>query len=370
MKRLSVQIPAKRAFSYPILMGQKLLENPQAWLPDVAQYDQVIIITDHQVKKHYGTALAQQLMALGYPVQLLSFPAGEKSKQQQTKQFLEEKMLRARCNRNTLCLALGGGVVGDLAGFLAATYMRGIAYIQIPTTLLAMVDSSVGGKTALDTAFGKNLIGAFWQPQAVIADLTCLKSLPQQQLINGLVEALKIFLTSDVKSFQYAAKNLDKLLAYDPKVLLEIIQRAVAIKADVVEKDEKESNLRMVLNFGHTIGHALEQLSDYKMLHGYAVAYGILVEAKISEMLGFLSPKNYRLIQMIFARLGIVGKALKKTNVSQVIKMTKLDKKVKTGQAYYVLLKDLGEVCEKEKRFAHPVADAIVKQAFLNVAIG
>lgn len=367
MKKLTVQIPQKDRYSYPILIEQGLLKNSKLWLSLFKGHSHIVIITDNQVRKRYGNALAQYLMSLGYPTQLLSFPAGEKSKQQKTKQFLEEKMLRARCDRNTLCLALGGGVVGDLAGFLAATYMRGIAYVQIPTTLLAMVDSSVGGKTAIDTAFGKNLIGAFWQPKVVIADLNCLESLSKRQLINGVVEAIKMFLTSDVKSLHYAIQNLDSILACDQAILKNLIYRAVAIKAEVVEKDEKEGNLRMVLNFGHTIGHAIEQLSDYKILHGYAVAYGILVEAKISEMLGFLSHKEYLVIQEIFAKLGIVGSALKKMSVDHIIKATQSDKKSKAGQAYYVLLSGLGKIYEANNSIAHPVTNTLVKQAFLNI---
>lgn len=367
MKQLSVKIPEKPEFSYPIRIGQDLLIKLKTWLSNSAKYDRVVIITDNQVKKYYGKILVDQLTQEGCQTLLLTFPAGEKSKQQKTKQYLEEQMLQKRCGRNTLCIALGGGVVGDLAGFVAATYMRGIPYIQIPTTLLAMVDSSVGGKTAIDTPYGKNLLGAFWQPIAVIADLSCLKTLSQQQLINGLIEALKMFLTSDAKSLQYAIKHLDKILAYDQTILQNIIYRAVTIKADVVEKDEKENNLRMILNFGHTIGHALEQTRDYKILHGIAVAYGILIEAKISESLGILSSKNYLMIETLLAKLGIVGKALRKMDIDKIIQATKLDKKVKTGKARYVLLKDLGKVHTVKNIFAHSVSDEIVKEAFFNV---
>jgi 3-dehydroquinate synthase len=369
MKRLTVTIPKKQASAYPILIGNHLLTNPKTWLPDMTQYDDIVIITDSRVKRYYGDAFAKCLLGHGFSVKLFSFPAGEKSKQQKTKQALEEKMLRAHCHRNTLCLALGGGVVGDLAGFLAATYMRGISYIQIPTTLLAMVDSSVGGKTAIDTVFGKNLIGAFWQPIRVIIDLYCLKSLPKKQLINGLIEALKMFLTSDAKNFDAAELGLDKILENETFALSEVIYQAVAIKANVVEKDEKENNLRMILNFGHTIGHAIEMLSQYKMPHGYAVGYGILVEAKISEMLGFLTHENFIRIQSVFARLGIVGKALKKIEIDDLIKKTKLDKKAKAGEVCYVLLKGIGHVYKKENKYAHPVPDNTVKQAFLELVM-
>lgn len=369
MNSLYVHIPAQPASSYPIHIGPGLLEKPQIWLGNATSYERIILITDHSVKKHYGHSLVKRLIAAGYPAQLLSFPAGEKSKQQQTKQLLEEKMLRQRCGRNTLCLALGGGVVGDLTGFIAATYMRGIPYLQIPTTLLAMVDSSVGGKTGIDTPYGKNLLGAFWQPIAVVADTACLNTLPQKQLINGLVEALKMFLTNDLASWEYAVQHLDQLMKGDEVILQDVIHRAVTIKAKVVEQDEQENNLRMVLNLGHTIGHALEKINDYKMLHGYAVAYGILVEAKIAELLGILSPENYTTIQVQFARLGIRGNVLKKMKATQIIQATRSDKKVKMGTARYVLLKNLGEVYTEKNVSAHPVADSVVREAFANFII-
>jgi 3-dehydroquinate synthase len=367
MKQLTVAIPAKVATSYPIAIGKNLLPTIIQYLKKLLVKAEVVIITDHRVKKLYGQALATALTQQGYNVRLFSFAAGEKSKQQHTKAYLEERMFRAGCDRQTVCLALGGGVVGDLTGFLAATYMRGISYIQIPTTLLAMVDSSVGGKTGIDNSFGKNLVGAFWQPKAVIMDLVCLKSLPQQQLINGLIEAIKIFLTHDAKSFAYVVKNLAELLACHEKNLSYVIHRAVAIKAAVVEQDEQEAGLRAVLNFGHTIAHALEQISNYKILHGYAVAYGILVEAKIAEILGVLSAENYLVIKAIFAKLGILTKDLSKIAVSQVIQLTKLDKKVQAGKVQYVLLKNVGQVYEQKHSFVHPVSDEIVKQAFLEI---
>lgn len=362
-KKLVVGLPAQAAYDYPILIDAGILQEPQHWLP-TRRYEHYIVITDHTVKKHYGHSLIAALHKLGCNAKLLSFPSGEASKTQTTKTQLEESMLRTHCGRNTLCLALGGGVVGDLAGFLSATYMRGIDYIQIPTTLLAMVDSSVGGKTAIDTAHGKNLIGAFWQPKAVLADLDCLATLPKKHIINGLVEALKMFLTSDKASLQYLQRNLDAALAGDHKVLTQIIYRAVKIKADVVERDEKESNLRMILNFGHTIGHALEQISRYKILHGVAVAYGILVEAKIAQLLGLLSVKHYADIQTILARLGIHSKALRKFDIDQIIQATALDKKTTTQQARYVLLNSLGSVLQTQGKFAHPVENAVVLAAF------
>lgn len=360
-----VNLPATPHSSYPIKIQSGLLKNI-SWLPKNTQ--SVVIITDHWVKKEYGLALECALKKKAIKVLLLSFPAGEKSKNSKTKSALEEKMLAQGFDRDTLILALGGGVVGDLAGFIAATYMRGISYIQIPTTLLAMLDSSVGGKTAIDTPQGKNLIGAFWQPKAVISDIQCLKTLPKKQLINGLIEALKIFLTSDINSLNFLKKNLDSFLKLDEKIIINLVSRAVKLKAQVIERDEKEHHERAILNFGHTIGHALEQMSDYNLLHGYAVAYGILVEAKISELMGLLNPENYLLIKSILARLGITAHNLKKQDAKKMLKITKSDKKTKAGFVNYVLLEEVGKVHKKKNRFAHPVSDRIVLDAFFKTS--
>lgn len=365
MQRVTVTIPATATSHYPILINSGWLNRLGNWLAANQKFSKIVIITDSKVKTLYAQAVAEKLSQQGYSVSLLSFPEGEKAKNSATKQKLETQMLRQRCGRDSVCLALGGGVVGDMAGFVAATYMRGIPYIQVPTTLLAMVDSSVGGKTAIDTKEGKNLIGAFWQPQAVLADIDCLKTLSKPQLINGLIEAFKMFLTSDAQSLRYAEKNLLDMLAGNPRILKNIIYRAVSIKAEVVKQDEKENNLRMILNFGHTIGHALEQLSNYKILHGFAVALGILVEAKIAQLLGFLSEKNLTHIQAIFSRLGIDGKDLKKYSAAKIIRATKLDKKAKSGTVNYVLLEDLGKVYAKNNLFAHGVPDSVVRAALM-----
>jgi 3-dehydroquinate synthase len=365
MNKILVKLPRANSAQYSIRIIENLPHNLKKLLPAKNSFSSLVIITDHRVKKLYGQTLSQELQQQGYKVLLFSFPAGEKYKNYQSKINLENQMLRQACDRNTLILALGGGVVGDLAGFIAATYMRGIQFIQVPTTLLAMVDSSVGGKTGIDTPYGKNLIGAFWQPQMVIANIHFLQSLSQKHLINGLIEAIKIFITRDAKSFYYVQKNLSDILQKKPKHLQTIIQRAVKLKTKIVQHDEKETHERAVLNFGHTIGHALEKISDYKILHGYAVAYGILLEAKIAQLLGFLAEENYLMIQTLFTRLGIQAKHLAQFNIQKIIQATKLDKKIKAGKVQYVLLKNLGEIVKQQKSVVHPVEDQIVKNAYL-----
>ena len=348
--------------SYPVWIGRGLLADIAAWMP--TNFSTVVIITDHYVAKLYAENLEQLLKQAGYNTLLLTFPAGEKSKNSRSKSKLEIKMLEHGCDRNSLILALGGGVVGDLAGFIAATYMRGISYIQVPTTMLAMLDSSVGGKTGIDTPQGKNLIGAFWQPIAVIADLSCLQTLPQKHLINGLIEAFKMFLTSDATNLHYLQKNLNLILYGDKKILSQLIYQAITLKANIIKNDERENSQRVVLNFGHTIGHALEQITGYKLLHGYAVALGILVEAKIAQLMGLLKPKHMMFIQTFLSHLHITTHALKEFDVYEVIQRTRLDKKNRCGCVHYVLLNDFGSVCTIKQQFSHPVADEIVKHAF------
>lgn len=361
--RITVNIPASKATQYDVLIGTDLFNTN--WIPK--QYKNIIIITDHKVKKHYGIHIAKLLQKKDYNVSLLSFPSGEKHKTIHTKLKLEKQMLDQHHGRDSLILALGGGVVGDLAGFIAATYMRGIAYIQMPTTLLAMVDSSLGGKTGIDTPQGKNLIGAYWQPKTVLADIACLKTLPKKHIINGLIEALKAFLIQDKESFTYLQKNIENVLNYDMALLSKIVKKAAAIKIAVVEKDEKDNNLRAILNFGHTIGHAIELVSEYKILHGYAVAYGILVEAKIAELMGILSPKHYFIIENLLKKLGISGQNIIKWNMNKIIDATMLDKKAKQGQINYVLLQNIGSVYQHHHQYVHAVPIKTVKKAFLTI---
>lgn len=347
--------------SYTINIQKGLLSNI-SWIPK--QYKKIAIITDHVVKKKYATPLVELLQQKSYEVILLSFSSGEKSKNIHTFIKIVNSMLENRYGKDTLVLALGGGVVGDLAGFISATYMRGLAYIQIPTTLLAMVDSSVGGKTAIDMTQGKNLIGAFWQPKAVIIDTHCLSSLSKKHLINGLIEALKMFLTHNKEYFKFLQKNLDAVLKCNKEKLHKIIYQALIIKSSVVMQDEKDNHVRMVLNFGHTIGHALEKISHYKILHGHAVAFGILVESKISEILNILPKKDFLIIQSIIESLGFTRDKLKKFNIKEIINATKIDKKVKAGRVNYVLIKSIGKVYIKNNHYVHEVLDHIVEKAF------
>lgn len=361
---LQVNLPAKVAHYYPIVIEPKLLTNWQNWIKDYAQTKKVIIISDDNVAKLYGKAFCAELSAAGYQCQLLDFEAGEASKSASTKLELEEKMFAFGCDRHTLCVALGGGVVGDLAGFTAATYMRGMNYIQIPTSLLAMIDSSVGGKTAVNTSYGKNIIGAFWQPRAVIMDTELLKTLPREQVINGFFEAIKIFLTLNAEQFNFCCANLTAILNLEHTPLVQMISEAVALKAHVVEVDEQEQNLRMILNFGHTVAHAIEKLSNYKVLHGYAVGIGMLVEAKIAEISGLLTSADYKKVAAFLAELEITPKLLDGYQVSELISAMRGDKKNKNQQIVLVLLSGIGQVKNIDNKVAFSVDEQVIEAAF------
>ena len=348
--------------SYVVQVGSGLLSRSEAWLPKRA--NKIVIITDSPVKKLYGLSLASQITKNGRDVLLLSVPAGERSKTNAHYLRLIKRMVAAGCSRDSLILALGGGVVGDLAGFIAATYMRGLSYIQIPTTLLAMVDSSIGGKTAIDIPQGKNLVGAFWHPRAVIADGDCLKSLSQKQWINGLIEVVKIFLVKEAAKFYWLDENLEFVLARQNEVVQRLLCEAIQAKAEVVQADEQEQGLRMILNFGHTLGHGLEVVSHYQLLHGYAVAYGILIEAKISQLLGHLDAQKYEIISNFFRRLGIEASQLKKINVEKIIAATVVDKKARQGCVHYVILRDIGQVAQSQTLFTQSVPEEIIRRAY------
>ncbi len=360
--KVSVKLPVPKSQSYQIQIGAGAIRLLPQWLKRHASGSKVVVITDPTVMKHCGRDVLKILKPFS-PI-VITIPAGERSKSHAVKIDIERQMFKKNCGRDSIVIALGGGVVGDLAGYVAATYMRGLSCIQVPTTLLAMVDSSVGGKTGIDTLFGKNLIGAFWQPKLVIADTHFLRTLPKGHIVNGLVEAIKMSLTHDVKAFKYILHHLDSAVDGNATVLTQIIRYAVRIKAGVVARDEKESGERMTLNLGHTVGHAIEHLSDYRMMHGIAVALGILVEAKVAEMSGLLSEQGFAIIQDLFASLTITPKALKTFQIDKILRATQLDKKSKLGKARYVLLQDLGRVYKDVMAFAHPVSDAVVRKAY------
>lgn len=367
--QIDIHIPPEAAYSYPILIGRGLLTQPERWLP--SDVGTCVIISDETVDRYYGDAFVQALKQRKIAPLRLTFAPGESSKSSVVKQQLETKMFAHGCDRDTLIFALGGGVTGDLAGFIAATYMRGIAMIQLPTSLLAMVDSSIGGKTAINHAYGKNLIGAFLQPNVVVSDLDCLRTLPEAHRISGLIEAIKLFIACDKDHFQWVQQQEKQALLYDEAILTRIIGRAVSIKGAIVARDQKEQNgLRAICNVGHTIGHALERLSHASLQHGHAVALGLLVESRIAQLMGILAEDACLTIASFLERFGLEGCQLAPFDIETVIAATRRDKKARAGQVRYALLKQLGRVLKHKGSYTHVVSDTVVRQAFLMVKRG
>lgn len=360
---INVNIPPKPARSYPIVIAAGLLKNSQEWIAEFCHSGKVVIICDDVVAKIYGELLCDNLQACGYQSELIIFQNGEASKNIATKTAIEEEMFAFGCDRHTLCVALGGGVVGDMAGFIAATYMRGMDFIQVPTSMLAMIDSSVGGKVAVNSSYGKNNIGAFWQPKAVIMDLDLLKSLPKNQIINGFFEAVKIFLTCDYEHFEFCEVQLDSILSLEEKALVKVLQKAVSLKAMVVEIDEEERNLRMILNYGHTIAHALEKLSKYEIMHGFAVGLGMLIEAKIANLLGLLTDTDFIRVSKFLSRLDINKTILESYDNQSIITAMRGDKKNLNQEIVLVLLNGIGSVKNIDNKVAFPVAESVIAEA-------
>eukprot|EP00434_Breviolum_minutum_P032740 symbB.v1.2.028953.t1/scaffold3121.1/size63108/1 len=263
-----------------VLIAPGLLEEIPARLESVGlKPAALVIVSDETVDGHYGDRLMQAFEKHGGPMKVLryAFVAGESSKNRETKAAIEDFMLSNKCTRDSAILALGGGVVGDLAGFTAATYMRGIPVVQVPTSTMAMIDSSVGGKTALNVPAGKNLVGAFHQPKVIFADPTVLSTLSRREVVEGLAEAIKMGVIRDAQLFETMATNAEKIMSLDNQLLQEVLHKAVKHKADIVAIDEKETGLRATLNYGHTIGHAIEALVSPQMLHGECVSIGCLL---------------------------------------------------------------------------------------------
>jgi 3-dehydroquinate synthase len=304
------------------------------------------IITDTNVGREYAKPAYNSLLRAGFEPSLVIVPAGETAKSLKSVHNCYDRLASHRLERKSFIIALGGGVVGDLAGFVAATYLRGIPFVQVPTTLLAHVDSSVGGKTGVNLKAGKNLVGAFYQPKLVLCDLDALKTLPPRDFRAGLAEIIKYGIIHDAPLFDRLERDLPKLLRRETKALNEIIARCCEIKADVVGQDETESGLRAILNFGHTIGHGLEAISSYgKYLHGEAIAIGQVAAAKLSQELSGLPGKDSARITNLFQRAGLPTTV--KLNAAQRPKLfaaMKLDKKVSDGEIKFVLARRIGKV--------------------------
>jgi len=326
-----------------VLIGPGLLDEAGDRVAAACPASAYAVISDSRVAPLLGERVVRQLDTVA-PTTPVTFPAGEWNKNRETWGEVSDRMLAAGLGRDSAVVALGGGVVGDLAGFVAATYLRGVPVVQIPTTLLAMIDSSVGGKTGVDTPAGKNLIGAFHQPRLVLADTATLATLPRPQLAAGSAEALKHGAIMDADYFEWLLHHAQDLLAGEPESTAECVYRSVSIKADVVASDEREHGRRAILNFGHTVAHALEAVSGYALLHGEAVALGMLAESRIGAQLGVTDEDVPAQLVEACERLMLPLEPPTTASPDALLDAMMVDKKNRSGSVRFALPRRLGEM--------------------------
>lgn len=328
--------------AYPIHIGSQLLSKADLILPYLKR-KQVAIVSNTSVAPLYMAKISEPLKASGVSVIEIILPDGEAYKNSETLNLIYDALLKNRCERNTTLIALGGGVIGDLTGYAAATYLRGVPFIQVPTTLLSQVDSSVGGKTGINHPLGKNMIGAFYQPKLVLADTDTLKTLPSRELSAGVAEVIKYGLIRDVDFFSWLEINMPKLMSLDEAVLSYAIYRSCQNKAEVVAADEHETGERALLNLGHTFGHAIENAMGYGVwLHGEAVAAGTMLAAELSLKQGWLSEQDVHRMNAIF-KVANLPLNPPKLGANRYLELMQLDKKVADGQIRLVLQKAIGK---------------------------
>ena len=351
----TISVPLQNR-SYPIWIEKGLLTKLPELLKPMNQGQKWVIFSQNEIISLYGNSLCKGLKSAGFQVELVVLPDGEKAKSLNELEGIFSQLIGMDCDRSSTFLALGGGVVGDATGFIAASFMRGVDYIQIPTTLLAMVDSSIGGKTGVNLPDGKNLVGAIWQPKAVVIDIELLKSLQEREITSAMGEVLKYGAILDRNLFEVVAENLNDILNLSkPELLTEVIGRCAKLKADVVVEDEREGGKRRILNFGHTIGHALETHFGFETLrHGEAVAYGMLAAGKLSNEDGRLEIEDFELLQTTIKKLPLPK--LPEFDAENILKIIQRDKKVKDRKINFVLLEAIGKTV---------IVDSIEKESII-----
>ena len=358
MIEMTCQIPSEK-IDYAIEFG--ILAKQANYLSGIAS--RFAIITDENVKEIYGNTLLESFRASGLNVDLFSFPSGELHKTRATKETLEDQLLEKEFGKDCSVIALGGGVVIDVAGFIAATYCRGVPLVMMPTSLLAMVDASIGGKNGVNVPTGKNLIGTLYQPKKVIIDTAVLHTLPQNEFSNGIVEMIKHGLIADAALFDDLEAHFADILELILPRLEKAILDSLRIKKKIVEQDEKEKGLRRLLNYGHTVGHALEKLTHYHLSHGEAVAIGLLVESYIAYELGFLEYDAVIRIKKILVHYQLPLQFSYRFSSEAILQAMRSDKKSLKGTPRFALIKAIGKPLSFEGCYCTPVDPQIVKKA-------
>ena len=368
MSTFNVELKKVVDDSYEIEAGfelsDKLIADLKAGLDQGLK--KVAVITDDTVKPLYAEPILKKLLDAGYNAELFSFPAGEKSKTRQVKADVEDRMLEHEYRRDCFIIAIGGGVVTDLAGFLAGTFGRGVPFINYATTLLAAADASVGGKTAIDTPRATNLIGMFNQPKKVYIDIACWKTLPANQMSSGMAETIKHACIADREFFDYLNENMDKIMAIDPATCEHVAARNCQIKYNVVMKDEREAGLREVLNLGHTVGRAIETLSDYRLLHGEAVSIGLIAECALAIKLGYMTEEEAAMEKELLKKANLPVEIPEYIDREALVKKLYTDKKVRNGHLRFVVQNGIGNVVEfKENVYATPVEESVAREIIM-----
>jgi 3-dehydroquinate synthase len=346
------------ARSYNIYVGAGALSEVSPHLQRAKLGPRLVIITNPNIFELHGFALKEALSKDGFEITVLTVPDGEEYKSLETAGKLYTDLSAALVERGTPVLALGGGVIGDLAGFVAATYMRGLPLVHLPTTLLAQVDSSIGGKTAINHGRLKNQIGAFYQPVAVFTDTATLKTLPQQQLPNGMAEVIKTAVVGDPALFDILERRMPDIIAGDERGLQIIVLHTATVKAHIVSRDEKDAGLRNTLNFGHTIGHAIESVSDFKVNHGTAVAAGMAAAGRIATKLGLFPQRELDRLLGVITSAGLPT-SMPQLNTAEVLEAIKHDKKATEGRIRFILPTEVGKVIATERVTLEMVAQVL-----------
>ncbi len=330
--------------SYGIFIGSDILDGIGERVKEFG-FSLVAVISNPRVYDLYWGRLSDSIKNAGLDAHVITIPDGEEYKELLWAYYLYGELLKMRFDRKSAVIALGGGVIGDIAGFVASTYMRGISFVQVPTTLLAQVDSSVGGKTGVNHPLGKNMIGTFHQPRLVWIDVSTLKTLPKREFLSGMAEVIKYGVIRDEGLFRYLEVNRERVLGLEKNALEHIIKRSCEIKAEVVSRDEREGGMRAILNYGHTIGHALETATGYTtFLHGEAVGIGMHLEAKLSSSLGLMEGKEVLRVRSLIESYGLPSEIPSSMDTERIFSSMKLDKKAVSGELRFVLPQKIGSV--------------------------
>lgn len=360
MKQLTYHVTdSKKAVD--VVLHKGLLRDPTILMPYLKDVgERFAIVCDEQIEPLYGQKLQQLISQSGFESFLYTFPAGEQHKNRASKERLEDQLFAAGLGKDTCIIALGGGVTTDLAGYVAATYCRGVPLIMMPTSLLGMVDASIGGKTGVNVPYGKNLVGCIYQPRKILIDPDALKSLSVRELRNGVAEMIKHGLILDANYFQELFQHADAILQGDSDILSKVIFESCRIKSNVVTEDEREAGKRHLLNYGHTIGHALEKISEYSIPHGEAVAIGMLVEAHLAVQLGHTHQETFEKIEQILEKYNFPLQMSLQFTSQQVIDAMRMDKKSLKGLPRFIILSKIGEAMSFGGAYCTPVDEKMI----------